>query len=389
MVFNWNKFKEILIHRKGLGILGFSDISASVITSVFWFYIASVMQPEEYGEIFYFIAIISIAFTFSSIGTQNSIIVITAKEKNLQSTFNFISLLAGVACSLLLIIIFYQVDIILLLFGYIMNTLSLSYLIGKRLYSKYSIFLLAQKVLTLVLGVSFFYLYGAEGILFALGLSYLGFLVIIIQSFRKSPINFRGFKNNLTFILHNYSMKAIGTFKEHVDKLILVPLIGFSFLGNYALAIQFISVLSISNTFLSKYLLTNDSRNISNKNLKKFYFLINVCIGISAAIMLPIFVPFFFPQFTDIGILGIMCLAIIPTSITMLKHSEFLGNENTRPTVLGAIIATSVMICGMLILVPEIGIIGAAITYLSTYSSQACFLVIYSKFFDTKKFHKL
>ena len=78
MVFNWNKFKEILIHRKGLGILGFSDISASVITSVFWFYIASVMQPEEYGEIFYFIAIISIAFTFSSIGTQNSIIVLTA-----------------------------------------------------------------------------------------------------------------------------------------------------------------------------------------------------------------------------------------------------------------------------------------------------------------------
>ena len=380
MVLDWNKFKEILVRRKGLGILGISDISGAAITSIFWFYMATVINPEAYGEIFYFISIVSIAFTFCNVGTQNSIIVLTAKGKNLQSTFNFISLASGIFCSLILIILFYQVDIILLLFGYIINTLSLSYLIGKRLYSKYSVFLLSQKILTLVLGVVFFHLYGADGILLALGLSYAGFLIIIIKSFKNSPINFHEFKNNLPFVWQNYSVKIIGAFKENMDKLILVPLIGFSYLGNYVLAIQFVALLSICNIFFSKYLLTNDSRNISNKNLKKFYLLINASLGISAAVLLPIVTPLFFPEFTDLGILGIMSLAIIPTSITMLKQSELLGPEKSKPTVFGALIATIIMITGMLILVPNIGIYGAAITYLSAYSGQACFLTLYTKF---------
>ena len=379
MVLDWNKFKEILVRRKGLGILGISDISGAAISSIFWFYMATVINPEAYGEIFYLISIVSIAFNFCNVGTQNSIIVLTAKEKNLQSTFNFVSLASGIFCSLILIILFYQVDIILLLFGYIINTLSLSYLIGKRLYSKYSIFLLSQKILTLVLGIVFFHLFGADGILFALGLSYAGFVIIIINSFKKSPINFHEFKNNLPFVWQNYSVKIIATFKENIDKLILVPLIGFSYLGNYALALQIVSLLSICNIFFAKYLLTNDSRNISNKNLKKFYLLINISIGISAAALLPIVTPFFFPEFSDLWILGIMSLNVIPVSITMLKHSELLGNEKSKPTVYGAIIATITMIVGMLILVPNIGIIGAAITSLTTYSAQASFLLLYSK----------
>ena len=59
--------------------------------------------------------------------------------------------------------------------------------------------------------------------------------------------------------------------------------------------------------------------------------------------------------------------------------TELLGNEKSKPTVYGAIIATITMIVGMLILVPNIGIIGAAITSLTTYSAQASFLLLYSK----------
>ena len=107
--------------------------------------------------------------------------------------------------------------------------------------------------------------------------------------------------------------------------------------------------------------------------------MINISIGISAAALLPIVTPFFFPEFSDLWILGIMSLNVIPVSITMLKHSELLGNEKSKPTVYGAIIATITMIVGMLILVPNIGIIGAAITSLTTYSAQASFLLLYSK----------
>ena len=377
MVFNWKKIKEILIQRKGLGTIASSDILGSAITAIFWFFLASVIKPDEYGEIFYIISIASIAFSLSNVGTENNTIVFTAKRKNLEPTLTTISLLFGTVSSLVLIIIFYQTDIIILLFGYIINSLSLGYLIGRRFYSKYGIFLLSQKILTVILGVSFFYLFGADGIISALGISYFGFLIIVINYYRKTPLNFQGFKKNLPFILHNYSLKAIGMFKGNVDKLIIVPLIGFSFLGNYALALQFVAVLSIGNAFFSKYLLTNDSRDIPNKILKKYYILLNICVAISASISLPIVVPYFFPEFTDISILGIMCLAVIPIGIITVQTSELLGHEMGKPNVIGAIIASTIAILGMLLLVPLIGATGAAIVFLLTPTGQAAYLTFY------------
>ena len=377
MVFNWKKIKEILIQRKGLGTIASSDILGSAITAIFWFFLASVIKPDEYGEIFYIISIASIAFSLSNVGTENNTIVFTAKRKNLEPTLTTISLLFGTVSSLVLIIIFYQTDIIILLFGYIINSLSLGYLIGRRFYSKYGIFLLSQKILTVILGVSFFYLFGADGIISALGISYFGFLIIIINYYRKTPLNFQGFKKNLPFILHNYSLKAIGIFKGNIDKLIIVPLIGFSFLGNYALALQFVAVLSIGNSFFSKYLLTHDSRDVPNKTLKKYYILLNICVAISASISLPIVVPYFFPEFTDISILGIMCLAVITIGIITVQTCELLGHEMGKPNVIGAIIASTIAILGMLLLVPLIGATGAAIVFLLTPTGQAAYLTFY------------
>ena len=379
MVFNWKKIKEILIQRKGLGTIASSDILGSAITAIFWFFLASVIKPDEYGEIFYIISIASIAFSLSNVGTENNTIVFTAKRKNLESTLTTISLLFGTVSSLVLIIIFYQTDIIILLFGYIINSLSLGYLIGRRFYSKYGIFLLSQKILTVILGVSFFYLFGADGIISALAISYFGSLIVVISYYRKTPLNFQGFKKNLPFILHNYSLKAIGVFKGNIDKLIIVPLIGFSFLGNYALALQFVAVLSIGNAFFSKYLLTNESRDVSNRILKKYYMLLNICVAISASISLPIIVPYLFPEFTDINILGIMCLTVIPIGITTVQTSKLLGHEIGKPNVIGAIIASTIAILGMLLLVPLIGAIGAAIVFLLTHTGQAVYLTLYVK----------
>ena len=194
MVTSWKKFKEILINRKGLGTIGLSDILGSVISAIFWFFLALIIKPDEYGEIFYFISIVSVAFTLSTVGTLNTTIVFSAKGKQLESTLNTISLLFGVVASLILIIIFYKIDLIVLLFGYIINTLAIGYLLGKKFYPKYAIFVLLQKIFTVIIGISFFYIFGADGIILALGISYFGVLFIIINSYRNSPIKFQEFK---------------------------------------------------------------------------------------------------------------------------------------------------------------------------------------------------
>jgi|TARA_Y100000310_G_C20583012_1_gene763943 O-antigen/teichoic acid export membrane protein len=379
MVTSWKKFKEILINRKGLGTIGLSDVLGSVISAVFWFFLASVIKPDEYGEIFYFISIVSVAFTLSTVGTLNTTIVFSAKGKQLESTLNAISLLFGVVASLILIIIFYQIDLVVLLFGYIINTLAIGYLLGKKFYSKYAIFVLLQKIFTVIIGISFFYMFGADGIILALGISYFGVLFIIINSYRKSPIKFQEFKKNLRFIWHNYSVKAIGMIKENVDKIIIVPLIGFSSLGNYALALQFIAILSMSNMIIGKYFLIHDSQDVHNKKLKKYFVIFNVCIGIIASISLPIVVPYIFPQFTEIGILAIMSLSVIPTAIIAVKTSELLGNEKSGVVVIGALISSITIVVSMLILVPIFGITGSAISFVLSPSFQAVYYILRPK----------
>jgi len=47
------------------------DVFGVGISAIFWFFIASQVEVEEYGELHYFIAIASFAFIVSLIGTQN------------------------------------------------------------------------------------------------------------------------------------------------------------------------------------------------------------------------------------------------------------------------------------------------------------------------------
>ena len=113
--------------------------------------------------------------------------------------------------------------------------------------------------------------------------------------------------------------------------------------------------------------------------------LLNICVAISASISLPIIVPYLFPEFTDINILGIMSLTIIPIGITTVQTSKLLGHEIGKPNVIGAIIASTIAILGMLLLVPLIGATGAAIVFLLSHTGQAVYLTLYVKRWEKNK----
>jgi len=50
----WNTIKNKFQKEDGIVSVGFSDIVGSGVAAVFWLYIASVMNPSDYGEIHYF-----------------------------------------------------------------------------------------------------------------------------------------------------------------------------------------------------------------------------------------------------------------------------------------------------------------------------------------------
>ena len=165
--------------------------------------------------------------------------------------------------------------------------------------------------------------------------------------------------------------------KNHIDKLIIPATLGFAILGNYALAMQFMSVILMLPNILFKYILPQDSTGQSNKKLKIYAIIISIIIAISAAIIFPVLIPALFPKYIDaIDAIQIMSFSIIPATIASIFSSELLGMEKSRYLLIGRIIVFIVITIGMLILGPIMGVSGVALSYLIANSSEAIFLGI-------------
>ena len=113
---------------KNIAAVSSGDIFGSAMSAIFWFYLASQIDPISYGEIFWFLGIAGIFSTIAMFGTINTITVYTAKKIQIQSTLNFISLSASVILSLIVIVLFpsfYTIDVGIILIAYVINTLAI------------------------------------------------------------------------------------------------------------------------------------------------------------------------------------------------------------------------------------------------------------------------
>ena len=217
---------------KDLFKLGSADILGAAISSVFWLLIATFIEVEEYGNLHYLISIAGIAYVFTMIGSQHTIVVYTAKKLNIVPTLFFISILGGSITAIVIFFITNKLDVSLLILSYTANELVLGYFLGKKHFSNYSKYIITQRTLTFALGIGFYFLFGIDGIIFALALSYSHFIIIIIKVIRNNSLNVSSLKTNSGFVINNYINFLIGGFRANIDKLIIAPLLGFVLLGN-------------------------------------------------------------------------------------------------------------------------------------------------------------
>jgi O-antigen/teichoic acid export membrane protein len=367
------------LNVKGLLTIGFSDILGTGISAIFWFFIATLIEPESFGEIFYFIGIASIVSYIALIGSQDTITVYVAKKIKIQSTLNLLSLIVGGVSFIVIIIIFNRVDVSLLLLAFVINTLAIGDLLGRKLYNSYSKYFLTQKILTLILGLGFYYLFDVYGIIFALALSYIVYTVRIFKGFRDSKIDFSLLKSRVGFIGNNYMIRLADNSKNQIDKLIIAPILGFALLGNYALAIQLVSILFIFSSIVFKYTLSEDAKGNKNNKLKKISVLLSIIIAIIGFFLSPILIPELFPKFTEvIDAVQIMVFSTIPFSIGSIYKSKILGLEKSKLVMVSALGSLLTMIIGMSVLGTIFGIIGLAVAFLLTITIETIILILLS-----------
>ena len=382
-----SSLRNKLFAHKGLALIGSTDIIASAISAVFWLVVASLLLVEEYGEISYFIAIASLGLC-CVVGSPETLTVFSTKHQKIIPTILVLTLIFAVLASLIAFIIVQRFEIIFLIFSFIVLEVSITLLLGKKLYSKYSKFMLTQKILQFAIGIGLSFSLGVNGVLIGIALANLTLIPIFYKELRYYKIDLSLLKPKKEFITNTHLIYLISVFRRDIDKIIVVPILGFTVLGNFALTLQFFTIMMIISSISYKYLLPKDVSGEKNAKLKKFLILISILIALSGFFFSPFFIENFFTKFSESIIpIQIASFSVIPSTISVILFSKILALEKSR----FLIIANSVQLCVILIATIVLGIlygiIGVTIAFVLGNTVHAITLaVINYNYVGMKKF---
>jgi O-antigen/teichoic acid export membrane protein len=385
MINGLNKIKEFVEKFKDLTSMGSATVTSSAISAIFWFYMASVLGTEHYGEISYFISISTLASVISLIGFGNTLLVYPAKDVKIQPPVYFIALISSLITASILFFIFYNIGISLYVIGYAIFALIGGDLLGRKFYKNYSKVLIIQKILMVLLATGLYYLVGYQGVILGIALSFLPFGILMYKVFRKTKIDFSLVKSRFGFIVNSYALDISRIFSGSIDRLIVAPLFGYSLLGNYQLGLQLFSALSILPIVVYQYILPHDASGNPNKQLKRLTIIISVIFAVLSITLSPFVIPALFPKFTQaVSVIQIVSVAIIPYTIIQIYVSQFLGNTNSRVVLTASIVYLIVQITTIIPLGKIIGIGGIAMSFVLAQTAELVYLLIMDRFMQKK-----
>ena len=371
---------------KDLSSLGMANIAGSGISAIFWFYLASLLGEESYGEIGYFIAIGVIAGVFSSIGSGYTTTVYTAKNVNIMPVLSVLSITISAIVAAIVYILFQNIAVSLYVIGYVIFNIVQAEMLGQKKYQTYSKITILQKILLVSLAIPIYFVMDSFGIILGLALSFFPFLFIVIRRIQQKGIDFSVLRSRSGFLMNSYGIDISKSFTGNIDKLIIAPMLGFALLGNYYLGIQFLMLLSILPGIVLQYTLPQDASGTLNSKLKKFTVLISSIFAILGIFIAPIIIPYLFPEYEEsIIIIQIISLAIIPRSISYILISKFLGIEKSKFVMMGMLIYLVTQIPLILVLGDLYGIYGIAASLVIAETIQALFLFIINRINDNQK----
>ena len=362
---------------KNLSVIGLGNILATIISGIFWLFLAKIMGEENYGEIGFLIGIGSISTAIAVWGSDKALTVFTAKNINIQPPIYLISFITTGLTAIILYFLLDSIGLSVFVIGAVIFNLTIAEVLGRKQYKKYTKIILTQKILFVTLGILLYYIIGHHGILVGFGLSGLPFIYKIIQTLRENKINFKILKEKKEFITNNYITDLIYQFGGQIDKILIGPIFGFALLGNYYFGIQILNLLSMIPEIVVKYTLPEDSSGSSTNMIKILTVLVSVFLALVGIFIIPILIKEFFVEFKDsLEFIPIISLAIIPTTITSMYVSKFLGNEKSRIVMIGEAIGIVIFVPGLIILGELIGIKGLAIIFVIAEIIKTCYFLI-------------
>ena len=370
-------FRKIFQKSKNLTVLGSSYIISNAISAIFWLFLASILDVEQYGELGYLLAIVGTVGAFGLIGSNNTLTVYVAKGVKIQATIFLTTLIAGATLSIGLLIFTQNILISFYPLALIIFSTIIFDLLGKKAFRNYGKYLVIQRILMVIFALIFLEIWGVSGIIFGYTLSLSVFVFLTYKAFQEGKIDFKLLKDRKNFILNSYGTNVLEVISINIDKLIIFPMFGALILGPYQLGFQIFVVLMILPRIVTQYTLPHDATGIRNKLLKKYTLIISGVITGLVVILSPQLIPILFPKYIEaVEVIQIMIFGLVPLTLTRILTSELLGKENSKSVILGMIVVISTLIIGIMVLGENMGLLGLALSLVIARGLQCITLLI-------------
>ena len=334
----------------------------------------------------YLIAIANIVSVVAFLGAGQTIIVYTAKGFNLQPAIYTLTLIAGIISAAIVFLLQGSIEVSLYVIGYIIFGLVTHEVLGAKMYTRYAKFMISQRILLVTLALLFYYYFGINGVVLGYAISFLPYSIFLYRGFKSAKIDFSLLKHKIGFMMNNYGRDLSKMLSRSLDKLIILPILGATVLGNYQLAFQVLVILTIIPTTVYQYVLPRQASGQQNKKITGLTIIASVILAIIVFLAAPILLPIIFPKYEEsLNIIQIMSFAIIPISITLMYTSKFLAMEKSRHIIISAIIFLAVQIAGIMILGNMYGVIGLAVATLLAAITEASYMGIVNRVYHFSK----
>ena len=381
---NWfAKFTQLIARGKDLALVTVGNTIGSVVSAIFWLFIASLLSVEEYGRVNYYLSLSLLLSSLSLLGLNTTIITFLPKaNENLKHQANLLVVISNCIIAALLLIFVKHISSALLLIGISFYTMSWAEILARKEYKKYAIIIIAQRLLQVILSFLLYFVIGVDGLIIGFALSTLLFSYNFFKSLKQVRLlQFNILIEKSSFIVDSYSLVISNTLTFYIDKILIGPLFGFTMLGLYQISFQFLLFLSIIPLSLFHFLLPREAAQI---HAKKFVIIGLIAAVISSAVSflaIPTVIRLFFPHFTQsVQASQIMIFSVIPMTINSILISKLFGREKSRPVLLTSAIYISTLLLLIIGLGHILGLIGLALSFVISSTVQSITLFVMGRY---------
>ena len=345
--------------------LGSANLISTIINSLFWIFLASILTKESYGELGFLFAVAYSGWAFANVGIDKLIIVYGSKNEDIYQPAYAFTIISAAIVSSISYVITQNIETSVLIWGFMIFMVHISKLNSNKQFVEQAKHTILYRILTIIFSLLLYLVMDINGIILGGALASIPASKWIYDLLKTKKIKIQALRPKLKFMIHNYFSILTLTLFVSGDKLLIGLLFGFSVLGSFTFALQYVYALNAIPVTLMMYLLPHEAQNIENKKLKIYSIILSVILAILLIILAPYIIEGFFPKYQEAIVpMQITSVGIIPWVISIIFEARFIGKEKSKVVLIATSTQTGIYFLLLILLGFEYGIIGFSIAFL-------------------------